>query len=213
MKKSRHQFISEHKQEVEFRTDRSHAEFGSPQLSQSEVVYEIAEKTRAVANGGLALIHQIAVQSGLYDAINSIPVLKLHLPYSEADYLLNRTYNFLCGGTALEHIEYHRNDPVHLKMLGAPCIPDPTTAGDFCRRYTLEQIEQIQDVINQTRIEVWKQQGESFFTEAVVDRDGSITPTYGECKGSRSRTFRCFCLKKITLSNMADFRKIAITYC
>ena len=78
---------------------------GGPQLSASPVVYEVAEKTRAVTHGGIPLIHQIAVQSGLVDAINAVPILKSHVPYHESDHLLNIACNFLCGGTALDHIE------------------------------------------------------------------------------------------------------------
>ena len=177
-----HEIIEKRKEQIDFRTDRTQANFGSPQLTQAPVVYEIAEKTRAVAHGGLALIHQIALRTGLYDALNSVPVLKVHLPYNEADHLLNIAYNFLCGGTALEHIEYRRQDPTHLDMLGAHSIPDPTTAGDFCRRYSATQIDALQDAINETRLNVWSLQGKSFFDEAVVDVDGTIAPTGGQCK-------------------------------
>ena len=68
------------------------------------------------------------------------------------------------------------------KALKKHCIPDPTTAGDFCRRYSPEQIDALQDKINETRSNVWSQQPKSFFDETVVDMDGSIAPTYGECK-------------------------------
>lgn len=182
MKKSIRELLEDRKAEVAFRTDRTQATFGPRQLSESPVVFEVSEKTRAVSHGGLALIHQVAVRSGLRDAINAVPVLKLKMPYHESDHVLNIAYNYLCGGTALEHIEYRRTDPVHLDMLGTHSIPDPTTAGDFCRRYSAEQIDALQDRINETRINVWSQQSASFFKEAVVDMDGTIAPTYGECK-------------------------------
>lgn len=174
--------LDQRKREVDFRTDRFQATFGAPQLSQAPVVYELAEKTRAVAQGGLQLIHQIAVKVGLIDALNSVPVLKLHLPYYESDHWLNIAYNIFCGGTALQHIEYRRNDPVYLDMLGTHCIPDPTTAGDFCRRFSAEQLDAVQDALNEVRLKIWKLQGPSFFNEACVDVDGLIAPTCGECK-------------------------------
>ncbi len=107
------------------------------------------------------MIHQIALRSGLYNALISVPVLKHHLPYWEADHLLNIAYNFFGGGTASEHIEYRRQDPTHLEMLGVHSIPDPTTAGDFCHRYSKEQIDALQDAINETRLKVWMS-GSSF---------------------------------------------------
>jgi hypothetical protein len=158
------------------------ANFGPPQLSTAPVRFELAEKTRVVSHGGLAMVHQIAVRSGLVDAINRVQVLKLKLPYWESDHVLKIAYNFLCGGRALEHIEYRRQDPVHLDMLGTHSIPDPTTAGDFCRRYSPEQIDQLQDAINEARLNVWRRQPKSFFDEAIVDLDGTIAPTDGECK-------------------------------
>lgn len=190
MKTSIDEKIEKHKSEVEFHTDRSQADFGSPQLTQSPVIYEIAEKVQAVAHGGLGLIHQIAIRTGLYDALNGVSVLKRYLPYRESDHLLNITYNFICGGTALEHIEYRRQDPTHLDMLGAHCIPDPTTAGDFCRRYDRSQIDALQDKINETRLGVWALQSNSFFDEAVVDMDGVITPTDGECKQGMNISYK-----------------------
>jgi len=96
---------------VEYRTDRTQAVFGAPQLSGSPVVYEVAEKTRAVVHGGVAMIHQNAVQSGLVDRLNEVLILKSHMPYFASDHLLNIAYNFLCGGRALDHIEYRRYVP------------------------------------------------------------------------------------------------------
>ena len=118
MRKSITELLAQHKQEVDFRTDRTQAPFGTPQLSEEAVFFDLAEKTRAVAHGGLPLIHQIAIASGLIEALNAVQVLKLKAPYFESDHLLNMTYNFLCGGRALEHIEYRRRDPTHLDMLG-----------------------------------------------------------------------------------------------
>jgi hypothetical protein len=61
-------------------------------------------------------------------------------------------------------------------------IPDPTTAGDFLRRFTAEEVVQLQEVINRTRQKVWDRQGESFHQEAILDVDGTIAGTTGECK-------------------------------
>jgi hypothetical protein len=33
-------------------------------------------------------------------------------------------------------------------------IADPTTAGDFCRRFSSEQVQMLQDIINETRLKV-----------------------------------------------------------
>jgi hypothetical protein len=68
-----------------------------------------------------------------------VHVLKVHLPYQESDHVLNIAYGVLAGGKCLEHLELLRNDEAYLNALGASRIPDPTTAGDFCRRFESEE--------------------------------------------------------------------------
>jgi Transposase DDE domain group 1 len=88
----------------------------------------------------------------------------------------------LCGGTCLQDIELRRQDEVYLDALGAQRIPDPTTAGDFCRRFDAATIEALQDAINATRVRVWRAQPAAFFEEAIIDADGTLAETTGECK-------------------------------
>ena len=69
------------------------------------------------------------------DIDRNLHLLKRHLPYHESDHVLNIAFNILAGGQRIEHLELRRNDEVYLDALGAKRIPDPTTAGDFCRRF------------------------------------------------------------------------------
>ena len=78
----------------------------------------------------------------------SVKLLKVHRPYHESDHVLNIAYNALCGGTRLEDIETRRTDAVFLDGLGTPSLPDPTTAGDFCRRFDEASIMALQEAIN-----------------------------------------------------------------
>ena len=92
-------------------------------------------------------------------------MLKRHLPYHESDHVLNLAYNAMAGGTCLEDLERLRNDEAYLDALGAQRIPDPTTAGDFCRRFENDQqVIELMETINQARLGVWRQQEESFFS-------------------------------------------------
>ena len=63
----------------------------------------------------------------------------------------------------LDDIEVRRNDGAFLDALGARTIPDPTTAGDFCRRFDAEQIQVLMDVVNDVRVGVWQKQPRAFF--------------------------------------------------
>jgi Transposase DDE domain group 1 len=67
-------------------------------------------------------------------------------------------------------------------VLGAQRIPDPTTAGDFLRRFEVADIETLMNVINNKRLAVWKQQPDSFLAQAIIEADGSIVETTGACK-------------------------------
>jgi hypothetical protein len=157
---------------------------GHPVLSQQRPRYEIAKRTRAMAHGGIGAAHQVAVQSGLIKGIDDgLELLKLHRPYHESDHVLNIAYNALCGGQTLDDIELRRNDEAYLDALGAAAIPDPTTAGDYCRRFARTDVDQLMDIINRARLRVWSRLG-SEFTEATarIDADGSLVPTEGECK-------------------------------
>lgn len=155
-----------------------------PMFSASNVHYEVADRVRGLGCGGIGVAHLVALQSGLVQAINeNVHVLKVHLPYHESDHVLNIAYNVLAGGKCLDHLELLRNNEAYLDAIGAQRIPDPTTAGDFCRRFENErQILILMETINEARLKVWKQQDEEFFEEAVIDVDGSIAPTYGQCK-------------------------------
>jgi len=120
---------------------------------------------------------------GLADMINrSVNVLKIYLPYSESDHVLNIAYNVMAGGTCLDHLELRRNDEVYLDALGAERIPDPTTAGDFCRRFTPADVLQLMEAFNHMRLRVWREQPADFFEEAVIDADGTFVETTGERK-------------------------------
>jgi len=125
----------------------------------------------------------LAHQLGLPQAIDQrLHLLKVHLPYHESDHVLNIAYNALCHGTRLQDIELRRNDEAFLDALGARRIPDPTTAGDFCRRFTPSHIDALQDAFDEARRKVWAKQPKSFFNRATIDMDGTLVGTTGECK-------------------------------
>jgi hypothetical protein len=154
-----------------------------PMLTASNIHYEISDKDRGIAHGGIGVFQDLARQFGLIDAIDRQVVLfKFHLPYHESDHVLNLAYNALCGGTCLQDIELRRQDEVFLDALGARRIPDPTTAGDFCRRFDEAAIRSLQNAFHETRLKVWAKQPAAFFERAYVDADGTLVGTTGACK-------------------------------
>jgi Transposase DDE domain group 1 len=154
-----------------------------PRFAASNIHYEFALRDRGIAHGGIGAIHLLARRSGLIEAIDErLHLLKFHLPYHESDHVLNLAYNALCDGTCLQDLELRRQDEVFLDALGASRIPDPTTAGDFCRRFGAEDVHTLLDVFNDVRKGVWARQPDAFFESARIDMDGTMVETAGECK-------------------------------
>ncbi|CAN5546255.1 hypothetical protein BH10PLA2_BH10PLA2_17030 [soil metagenome] len=152
-------------------------------FTADNIQYEISSRTRGISHGGIGALHVLARQIGLIDAIDrDLKLLKFHRPFHESDHVLNFAYNALCEGTCLQDIELRRNDEVFLDALGAQRIPDPTTEGDFCRRFNSADIDILQCTFNDVRRGVWKHQPDSFFDLAIIDMDGTLVGTTGQCK-------------------------------
>jgi len=177
--------LASRKHRIERRLDKTNvAGCRLPIMTATNIHYQIADRARGIAHGGIGAIHALARQIGLIDTIDKrLHLLKVHLPFHESDHVLNLAYNALCDGTCLQDIELRRNDEVFLDALGARRIPDPTTAGDFCRRFTeVQHIDTLQECFNVVRQRVWKEQPDDFFDLATIDMDGSLVETTGQCK-------------------------------
>lgn len=156
------------------------------------VRYEIGATTDAMSFGGIAAVHRLVSKLGLPERINDgVQLLKVHLPYHESDHVLNLAYNVLCGGTRLEDIERLRHDTAYMNALGADLIPDPTTAGDFCRRFTEADVHALMESINAVRPQLWRGRGRDLFGPiAYIDVDGTIAPTTGEQKAGMDVSYK-----------------------
>jgi hypothetical protein len=155
-----------------------------PLLRRKNIHYEMAEKVRAIECGGIGAFHLLACNSGLVKAINErVHLLKRHLPYHESDHVLNIAYNTLVGGTCLDDIELRRNDEAFMDGVGVDRVPDPTTAGDFTRRFYEGDVVELMEAINSIRPKLWKKRlSWKERGEAIIDADGTHAPTWGECK-------------------------------
>jgi hypothetical protein len=178
------QKLANGKRRIERRIDKFDVRgLEKPMMTASNIHYEIADRTRGIDVGGIGAIHAMVKRLGLAEAIDRrLHLLKIHLPYHESDHVLGIAYNAVCGGICLQDIELRRQDEVYLDALGARRIPDPTTAGDFCRRFRPDHLQTLFDVIDDTRQKVWAQQPLAFFHQAILDMDGTITETTGSCK-------------------------------
>lgn len=155
-----------------------------PVLGRATIVYELAGRSKAVAHGGMGMVARLVKGLGLADEVDSsLELLALHKPYYESDHVLNIAYNALCGGRTLDDIEARRSDQVFLDGIGAAALPDPTTAGDFCRRFDKASVMALQDALNRVRSRAWSAQSPSFFSgPALIDADATIVATGAEAK-------------------------------
>ena len=186
------QVLRQRKRRIQRRLAPRHwADQAQPMMGARNIHYHLGARTRAHSYGGVGAVHLMVQRLGLVEEFDEhLHLLKVHLPYHESDHVLNIAYNVLVGGQRLEDIEWRRQDESFLDGLGAQRIPDPTTAGDFTRRFEVEDIVALQECINRTRQRVWRRQPRGFLAEAFIDVDWTITRTYGECKGGMGLSYK-----------------------
>lgn len=191
MKPSYNKSVQKRKRRIERRLKRRNWEEQSrPMMGRGRVRYEVAERTGGMNYGGMGVMTELVKAVGLAKEIDQrLHVLKRHLPYHESDHVLNIAYNVLLGGERLEDIELRRQDEVYLEAVSAQRIPDPTTAGDFTRRLVGEaELLTLMESINAVRARVWKLHGD--MGDAVIDVDGTMCETHGECKGGMGLSYK-----------------------
>jgi hypothetical protein len=162
---------------------RHHAGGTTPVLGGGNVVYEVSQKTRGIASGGVSAIHAMVQAMGFDTAINAnVSVLKEHKPYHESDHILALAYMVLNGGTCVEDLGLCREDVEWLRALGAQRLPDPTTAGDFLRRFEPDDIRALIETTLRTQCELWRTSlSEDERRVAHIDCDGTIVGTDAQC--------------------------------
>lgn len=174
------------KRQQKLQDQLAHKDFTSPSqplLSDQPIRYELADRTQVIPMGGIGAMHTLAMKLHLPELLNAqVSVLERHLPYWESDHILSQCYNILTGGKPLQDINRLRKDEGYLKALGVARLPAPSTAGDFLRRFAPADLVDLQEGINQARQAVWQRMAAESRQLAIVDVDGTIVPTDGQCK-------------------------------
>lgn len=159
-----------------------------PATSGGRSKLEMAGRTVATKAGGVAAVDALVKRLGLPRCLNAcLDLLKRYQPYTEADHILSLAYNVLVGGTCLQDLDLLREDEAFMNMLNARRLPDPTTAGDFLRRFEEADILQLQYLVNEIRAQIWRQQPDAFRQRAYIDADGVVVGTTGEKKEGMDR--------------------------
>ena len=193
MKSNDNRILRKRKRKLARRLEpKQYADQPRPMLSARNIHYEMAERVRAIDCGGIGAFHVLADRVGLVDEIDKrLHLLKQHKPYHESDHVLNIAYNALSGGTCLDDIELRRQDEGYLDALGAARIPDPTTAGDFTRRFCEADVRALMDSANAVRPKLWRKcLDASQRALAILEVDGVVAPTTGECKEGMGLSYK-----------------------
>lgn len=134
--------------------------------------------------GGLSLVSELVRVLKLPQHIrSSLNLLKKRRAYSESEHVLTHVFNLYLGGSCIEDISLLQSDEAVRRMLGTKQVPDPTTAGDFLRRFDRESLDALSSVIDDAHERVWtKRYGRKKRAEALLDIDSHIHPIYGNQK-------------------------------
>ena len=184
MNKKVNKAIKNYKKNLSKRLENINEKSLKPMFTGVAIHPELSEKGMAISCGGIGLVHNLMNTFEFPKLINNkLKIFKIHKPYFESDHILNIMYNFLCGGTCIEDIELLRNSVPYMNAVGALRIPDPTTAGDFLRRFGEEDIQRLMDTMNEMSRRVFAHTlKDSDRNYGIIDIDGKIQETYGECK-------------------------------
>jgi hypothetical protein len=132
-----------------------------PVMGMPKLHVETEERSTVTRFGGLALFEKFCRRFGVRALIDEhVKVLKLHLPYHESDHVLAQAMNLYVGGTCIEDMMYLQHDEAVLLTFGACRLPDPTTAGDFLRRFNTElhpeALPGLRHATNELQQQVWR---------------------------------------------------------
>ncbi len=137
--------------------------------------------------GGLVLAQQFVRRFRVAQRLDgTLRLFKRHAPYHESDHVLALAYTLYADGTCLEDQSVLQGSEAVRRLVGACRIPDPTTAGDFLRRFkTVQDVERLSGIIDEVQEAVWSKLSRQARRRrkkhefALVDLDGHVKPLYG----------------------------------
>jgi hypothetical protein len=107
--------------------------------------------------------------------------------YPESEHILALAANAFIGGDYLDDLEALREDIAIQKAIGRKEIPDPTTAGDFCRRFTLGHILQMNQAFAEIQGQVYQRRKQ--IRAWTIDADAKVHEVYGAKKEGAQKSY------------------------
>lgn len=137
---------------------------------------------------GLSLFYAMAEALDIPKTLNQhVHVKERAAGYPESEHILALSANAFVGGDFLDDLEALREDVAIKKAIGREEIPDPTTAGDFCRRFSLGHLLQMNKAFTEILQGVYTRRAQvSCWT---IDIDAKVHEVYGEQKQGAARAY------------------------
>lgn len=150
------------------------------------------ECSDATAVGGLALAARLMTTLRAPQRLDeALSLLRNHRPFHESDHVLTHVYNLFAGGTCIEDIASLQQSEAAHRILGAKRVPDPTTSGDFLRRFDEPAVHDLDRVTDDLHRESWARCfGRKKQDVAYVDIDSHVHHVYGDKKEGTDFTYK-----------------------
>jgi hypothetical protein len=137
---------------------------------------------------GLSLLYAMAEALEIPRILDDhIYVKERERGYPESEHILALAANAFIGGDFMDDLEALREDVAIQKAIGRKDIPDPTTAADFCRRFTLGHILQFNRAMGQIHERVYHLRPK--LTAWTIDTDAKAHEVFGEKKEGAARNY------------------------
>lgn len=168
---------------------------------------EVDGRSEVTPYGGLALLLGLCRRLGVAKVLDEhVNVFKINAPYHESDHILAQAMNLYVGGTCLEDMAQLQHSEAVLRMTGACRLPDPTTAGDFLRRFDEHNpggLPGLRRAGNELQQRAWRAIASKSNRRqrkrdlAVVDLDGHVKELYGVQKEGADFFKGTWCLQPL----------------
>ena len=135
------------------------------------------------AVGGLGLICQLAHQLQFHQKVDEqVGVLKIQQGYRESDHLFHLLSSIVAGASCIEDLQRLQEDEVYKQLAGVDTVTDPTTIGDFLRRFERGDLNDLKEATWQMREAAWDKAGKKLPEQVAADLDSVVKEVYGNCK-------------------------------
>ncbi len=155
----------------------------APQIRLPKLHAEL-EDSDFTALGGLALASRMLAKLEAHRVFGAhLSLLRVPKRYRDSDHVIAQVLNLFAGGSCLEDLSQLQCSTPVRHLLGASCIPDPTTSGDFLRRFDEEQLTALDHAADDLQRSAWKlSRGRKVRKLGIVDLDSHFHPVYGDKK-------------------------------